>query len=99
MSIDCGTDVSFKGEEHLSVFDSSPWAERGFCRQCGNHIFYRLKESGHCFVSAAVLGDDPTFEFDHQFFIDEKPAYYSFANKTDKLTGAEVFAKFGSPSD
>ena len=31
-----------------------------------------------------------------QIFIDEKPAYYDFANKTKNMTGAEVFAAFGA---
>ena len=99
LSIDCGTEVSLDGEENLTVFDSSQWAERGFCKQCGSHIFYRLKDSGQYFLSAAILDDDSSFDFDHQIFIDEKPAYYTFANKTEDMTGAEVFAKFASPSD
>ncbi len=45
MAVDCGTDVSFEGEENISVFKSSEWAERGFCNKCGSHLFYRLKES------------------------------------------------------
>ena len=24
---------------------SSAWAERGFCKNCGSHLFYRLKEN------------------------------------------------------
>mgnify|MGYP000675211619 CR=1 FL=1 len=32
----------------------------------------------------------------HQIFIDEKPAYYCFANETHNMTGAEVFAQFGA---
>ncbi len=32
-----------------------------------------------------------------QIFIDEKPAYYDFANKTHNMTGAEVFAAFAPP--
>lgn len=31
-----------------------------------------------------------------QVFIDEKPAYYEFTNKTKNLTGAELFALFGA---
>jgi hypothetical protein len=34
--------------------------------------------------------------FDHQVFIDDKPDYYDFANKTKNMTGEEVFAKFSS---
>jgi hypothetical protein len=33
-------------------------------------------------------------EFKEQIFIDRKPSYYEFANRTLNLTEAEVFAKF-----
>jgi hypothetical protein len=33
-----------------------------------------------------------------QIFIDEKPAYYTFANQTKTMTGAEVFAMFAPPA-
>ena len=35
----------------------------------------------------------------NQVFIDEKPAYYDFANKTGTMTGAEVLALFAPPDD
>ena len=36
-------------------------------------------------------------KFDHQVFIDDKPKYYDFANKTENMTGEEVFASFSEP--
>ena len=45
-------------------------------------------------VSAEALDDRSGFEFASQIFIDDKPAYYDFANKTHNMTGAEVFAAF-----
>ncbi len=36
--------------------------------------------------------------FDHQVFIDQKPAYYEFANQTKNMTGAELFAMY-APAD
>jgi hypothetical protein len=50
-------------------------------------------------MAAGIFGDDQSFVFDHQVFIDEKPAYYDFANKTEDMTGAELFAKFAPQSD
>lgn len=35
--------VTFEGEENVSRYDSSAWAERGFCTRCGTNLFYRLK--------------------------------------------------------
>src|SRR5690606_6195169 len=31
-----------QGAEHVRTYASSEWAERGFCAQCGTHLFYRL---------------------------------------------------------
>ena len=43
MAVNCGADVIFDGKDNVSVFDSSAWAERGFCSACGSHLYYRLK--------------------------------------------------------
>lgn len=99
MAVDCGTDVSFKGEENITVFNSSDWAERGFCHTCGSHLFYRLKESGQHIMPAGLFDDNENFVFDHQVFIDNKPPYYSFANKTEDMTEAEIFAKYTPPAE
>ena len=96
IAVDCGTDVSIEGEEHVSVFDSSAWAERGFCSKCGSHLFYRLKENRQFMLPAGLLDDEGGLIFDHQVFIDEKPPYYRFANETKNMTGAEIFAMYGA---
>ena len=98
MAMHCGSDVSFDGEEHISVFQSSDWAERGFCNQCGSHLFYRLKTDGEYIVPAGIFDSDEGFVFDHQVFIDEKPSFYGFSNQTHDMTGAELFAKYGASS-
>ena len=46
------------------------------------------------FVSAEAFDDRDGYRLHQQIFIDEKPAYYDFANKTHNMTGAEVFAAF-----
>lgn len=97
MEIDCGPAVSFDDEEYVSVFDSSAWAERGFCRKCGTHLFYRIKETGQHMIPVGLFDDEDNLAFDNQVFIDEKPAFYRFADKTNEMTGAELFAKFGAP--
>lgn len=95
MAVDCGTDVDISPSEKLSVFDSSPWAERGFCSQCGSHLFYRLKETGQTLVPPGIFQSVDAFHFSHQVFIDQKPEFYHFANNTHDMTEAEVYASFG----
>ncbi len=97
MAVDCGTEVAFEGEENIAVFDSSQWADRGFCRKCGSHLFYRLKANRQYFVPAGLLDEIEAPVFDHEMFIEEKPTFYAFANRTEKLTGAELFARFAAP--
>jgi hypothetical protein len=46
------------------------------------------------FVSAEAFDDRNGYVFTSQIFIDEKPSYYEFANRTHNMTGAEVFAAF-----
>jgi len=97
MEVSCGSDVTIDGEEFVSVYDSSEWAERGFCSRCGTHLFYRLKENQQHMVPVGLLDDDEQLVFDSQVFIDAKPGYYDFSNKTENLTGAQLFAKFAPP--
>jgi len=94
MAVSCGTEVSFEGEENISVYNSSDWAERGFCKKCGSHLFYRLKEINEHQVPVGLFDSQEGFNFSLQVFVDRKPSFYSFANKTKEMTEAEVIEKF-----
>ncbi|GAA4342384.1 GFA family protein [Kangiella taiwanensis] len=97
LAIDCGSNVKFEGEDNIKIFDSSEWAERGFCSNCGTHLFYRLKQTNQYIMPAGLfdsLDTSDSVEFTTQIFIDEKPRYYDFANQTKMMTGEEVFAAF-----
>ncbi len=96
LAVECGDAVAFEGTENVSVFDSSEWAQRGFCRQCGTHLFYRLKEQEYYALPVGLLDDAGQWHFRQQIFVDEKPGFYAFANETRNLTGAEAFAQFGA---
>jgi hypothetical protein len=98
LGVECNEGVSFEGEENIGVYQSSEWAERGFCNKCGSHLFYRLKENNHYYIPVGIFDDDQGLIFDVQVFIEEKPEYYSFANKTKNMTGEELFAMFAETS-
>ncbi len=98
LAVECGSNVSFRGEENIGIYQSSEWAERGFCKKCGSHLFYRLKQNNQYYIPVGIFDNDEGFVFEHQVFIDEKPEYYSFANETKNMTGAELFAQLAPPS-
>jgi len=89
-------DAQIEGTENLTVFSSSEWGERGFCKTCGSSLFFRVTAPGPHFGSYHFgLGgiDDPSgLRMSDEIFIDEKPDAYAFAGDTKKMTGAEFFA-------
>lgn len=96
MSVRCGNEIVFEGRENITVYDSSDWAERGFCNRCGSHLFYRLKDSQEHEIPAGLFENQDDFSFELQVFVDSKPSFYSFANETKRMTEAEVIEMFTS---
>ena len=91
LAVDGGTEVKIDGEEFVSVFDSSEWAERGFCKKCGTHLFYRLKGINEYQIPVGLLENSDNLKFDIQVFIDKKPENYSFVEKTKTMTRQEIY--------
>ncbi|SDM17331.1 Uncharacterized conserved protein [Franzmannia pantelleriensis] len=96
LAIEGAGHLELQGEENVSVYASSEWAERGFCRHCGTHLFYRLKSGEHHAVPVGLVDQGHGWHFATQIFIDEKPGYYAFANETHDMTGDQVFAAFNA---
>ena len=96
LAVDSGVLKSISGEASVTRYQSSEWAERGFCNKCGTSLFYYLKPADQYHFPVGLLGGDLQFKLSHQIFIDEKPHYYSGSNETENMTGAEVFAHFES---
>jgi len=95
-AMECGGTVKVEDDSSLARYRSSEWAERMFCRQCGTSLFYKMVGKDFYVVSAEAFDDSSRFRFTAQIFIDEKPAYYDFANHTKNMTGAEVFAAYAA---
>lgn len=86
--------IDIQGEEFLGVYPSSEWGERGFCKNCGSNLFFRMRESGQTILTAGCIDKPIDLVFDHQIFIEEKPSYYEFANETKNITGEELLALY-----
>ncbi len=93
LAVPAGTDTTITGEEHVTRYRSSDWAERGFCSRCGSNLFYRFLPTGSCSFLAGLFDDVGDMQLGEQIFIDEKPDYYDFAQDTPRKTGAEVIAE------
>ncbi|MFT5707513.1 MAG: hypothetical protein ACI9ES_001808 [Oceanospirillaceae bacterium] len=93
-AVQCGTEVEFENAEKIKLFDSSAWAERGFCQECGTHLFYRLKKTGAYNMPVGLFPALKDLEMNMQYFSDKKPDYYCFSNDTKEMTEAEIMAYF-----
>ncbi|RXN91209.1 GFA family protein [Achromobacter aloeverae] len=99
LAVHCGPDAVFVGQDQISVYRSSDWAERAFCAKCGAHLYYKLLADGHYFIPAGLL-DTTDFQLDSQIYIDKKPPYYDFANQTPTMTEQQVIDAYApKPSE
>lgn len=96
MAIDI-EDIHSVDQQYLSVFNSSEWAERGFCSVCGTFIFWRTKDHSFANINVFTLEELPEdLDFNLEIYVDHQPTFYLFNNQTQKMTEAEVIEMFNS---
>ena len=91
--------VDWAGEENIQTYQSSDWAERGFCRKCGSNLFWRLTAEGPMqgmmSLSAGSLESLDGLELTAEVYIDHKPAGHAFAGERTRMTEADVLKMAG----
>jgi hypothetical protein len=92
LALDMHAQPVFTGADKIGVYKSSDWGERGFCTVCGSSLYWRLSAEDRYTVSAGTLNETADLKLADEIFIDDKPAYYHFANQTRRMTGAEAMA-------
>ncbi len=93
MAVPC-TGAVFEGP--VKRYRSSDGFERGFCTECGSSLFFHPKGSDLHGIPLGLFDDQSELPFKAEFFIEQKPACYSFSNETRKMTGEEFETKFRS---
>lgn len=88
--------LTIEGQDEITIYKSSEWGRRAFCKTCGTALYWHMPSSGHYAISAGILTGQDKLKMTRQIFVDEKPAFYDFANDTPKMTGAELVAAFNS---
>jgi len=94
MMVACAENVTVEDKSQMGTYQSSKWGQRVFCKKCGTSLFWKLTDGKHHGVAASAFDDPTAFKLVRQMFIEEKPDTYAFANETQDLTGAELFATF-----
>jgi hypothetical protein len=79
-----------EGEENVTVYRSSNWAERAFCRICGSNLWYAFLPTGARSFAAGLFDLPAQFSLTEQIFVDEKPHWYDLAQITVMKTSEQV---------
>jgi hypothetical protein len=92
------TDVKFENEANVGRYESSDWAERGFCKTCGTSLFYYFKAAKRYAMSAGVFDDNLDLKLVREIFIDRKPDGYALVGDHPRWTEAETIQKATAPA-
>ena len=91
--------VDWQGEDHIARRQTTAWAERAWCRDCGSGIYFRVTQDGpwggNIELPIGLFDDANGLEMASEIWIDHKPDSFAFAGERRKLlTRAECVAKF-----
>ena len=91
--------VSWTGDDHIARRQTSAWAERAWCRECGSGLYYRITAEGPMSLNyelpVGILDDVNGLSLVNEIYIDEKPDCFSYAGAgRNVLTRAEVRSRF-----
>lgn len=95
-AVQCKSDWVINGEENMTWYKSSEWAERGFCSKCGSHLLFRTNDGSYHGVSAGVLDNQDGFKIGMHIFVDKKPPYFDFTDDSPRLTEKEFLEMVGA---
>lgn len=88
--------LNFEGNKHIARYDSSDWAQRGFCRKCGTNLFYYLKAGDRYVLPVGAFDDAEAFRLVGEIYVDHQPPGYRFAGDLSRMTEAEFLAHIGA---
>jgi hypothetical protein len=88
-----GESFTVDGEEAVTVFRSSSWAERAFCATCGSNLWFRFLPTGNRSFLAGLFSDADGFTIEREIFVDEKSAWCDTSTDHPRLTGEQVMAE------
>lgn len=96
LSMQVNPDVEIQGEEKLTWFRSSEWAQRGFCSACGTHLFGKTDDGNYFGVHVGSFDNQDGLEIGSHIFIDKKAPHYDFTDSAPRLTEEEFLKMVGA---
>lgn len=87
--------VTLNKTDGLAWYQASDHGDRGFCKNCGATLFWRMQGEEKDFsVSVGTLAETEGLKLDSHIFTDEAPDYYTLPNDAPHKTAAQVIEEF-----
>ncbi len=90
-------------EGPVKTRQTSSWAERAWCDECGSPLFYRVTAEGPYqgvpHVAAGLFENAGNMTLVGELYVDKRPSGYAFAGDLHGMTKAEVEAFFSGEGD
>lgn len=77
--------VQFSNTEGLQWYSSSEFAKRGFCKNCGSSLFYRLNDEDGIGIAAGCLNLPTALHVAKHIFVKDKGDYYDITDDAPQI--------------
>ena len=85
-----GVSHDIQGEESITEYRSSDWAERGFCNKCGSSLWYKFLPTGGRSFSAGLFDASISYTIEKEIFVDERATWSRLKGDHPCQTAQEV---------
>ncbi len=91
--------VDWVGAEHIASRQTSPWARRAWCRECGSGLWFKVTldgpYAGNLELPIGLFDDANGLTMTNEIYIDHKPDSFAYAGEgRNVMTRADCVAKF-----
>lgn len=77
--------LRFREDTRLKWYQSSHWAKRGFCRDCGTSLFYRMNDEEGVGIAAGCLDLPTGLKISKHIFVKDKGDYYEITDGAEQI--------------
>ena len=92
-------DVTWHGTDHIATRQTSDWAMRAWCRDCGAGLYFKVTQDspwkGNVELPIGILDDASGLTMTNEIYIDHKPDSYAYSGEGRTLmTRQQCIDKF-----
>lgn len=88
--------VDLTGETHIGTHRASAWGERGFCKNCGSTLFWRMQDAPLSNLAVGLFDDQSNWHVTTEIFVDHRPAWLPQVATASQSTEAQELEKLNA---